>query len=170
MKTGWIRKRVRWYLLCPGNARVALMVRLCGVWHTSQSLDLVPHLSLAGFWSTQRHNLSANHRAQLWNISSASRLTKPHTEVFQEPVFTPFILTLPSPSSIVASCLSLSLYPWDKSAKSETTFYRLGKRQRVLLWKLHRYLWTHPFASHLMVWTSYTRRLHQYHTNGRSLQ
>lgn len=39
----------------PAMLGVALMVRLCGVWHTSQSLDPVPHLFLAGLWSIQRH-------------------------------------------------------------------------------------------------------------------
>ena len=117
-------------------------------------LDSVPHLFLAGLWSIQRHRAGANHRAQLVKHffcfkTSYQNLTLRSSK---KPVFTPFY---PHPSKAIFHCALLSLaIPLSldtEPAKSETTFVRPGKRQRVLLWRLHRYLWIHRFRNNLMV-------------------
>lgn len=131
------------------------MVRLCGVWHTSQSLDPVPHLSLAGFWSTQRHKLAANHKAPTVKHffcfkTSCQNLTLRSSK---KPVFTPFY---PHPPKAIFHCAFLSLVTHlslrhKKLRNLKQLLFDLQKANASLLQRLHRYLWSHPFRNNLMV-------------------
>lgn len=73
------------------------MVRLCGVWHTSQSLDLwilFPIFSWRDFGALNATKLNgANHRGTTCEtfLLLQDFLPKPHTEVFKETCFHPFL-------------------------------------------------------------------------------
>lgn len=131
------------------------MVRLCGVWHTSQSLDHVPHLSLAGFWSTQRHKLATNHKAPTVKHffcfkTSCQNLTLRSSK---KPVFTPFY---PHPQKAIFHCAFLSLViplplRHKKLRNLKQLLFDLENANASLLRRLHRYLWSHPFRNYLMV-------------------